>query len=107
MPLGPTSRNYTQSVETASRNLTTGDAFVMLYSNNGALVFTVPAGVYGPGTQISLVDWDGGGPAFAAGAGVTINSSGGLGPTAQYLVTSIVLAPPDLGDNVWFAFGSV
>ena len=79
MPLSQPARNYIQAIELASRDLNVGDAFQMLYGNNGALVFTVPADVFGDGTQISLCDFDGGAPVFAAGAGVTINTSGGLG----------------------------
>lgn len=110
MPLSQPSRNYVSMVETASRNLSIGDAFKMLYSNNGALAFTVPPDVFGEGVQISLCDFDGGVPLFAAGVGVTLNSSGTLGPTAQYTVATIIRVPSDLvaGDeNTWIVVGSV
>jgi len=107
MPLSQPARNYVQSVEDASRTLNIGDAFQMLYSNNGALVFTVPPDVFGQGTQISLCDFDGGTPVFAAGAGVTLNSAGGLGPTAQYAVVSIIAVEPSLGANTFIVVGSV
>jgi hypothetical protein len=110
MPLSQPSRNYVQSEEIASRTLNVGDAFQMLYSNNGALVFTVPPDVFGDGVQISLCDWDAGVPLFAAGVGVTLNTSGGLGPLNQFQVTTIIRVPPGLvaGDeNTWFVMGSV
>lgn len=94
-------------VELASRSLNVGDAFQMLYANNGALVFTVEAGIFGDGTQISLCDFDGGAPLFAPGAGVTISSSGGLGPSAQFTVASIIKVPSDLAAETWIAVGSV
>lgn len=105
MPLFvPASRNYVQSVEVASRALVIGDAFNLLYGNNGALVFTVDVDIFSEGTQISLCDFDGGLPVFAAGGGVTLNSSGGLGPTAQYTVVSIILTPTA---NEWIVVGNV
>lgn len=107
MPLSQPSRNYIQSIELASRDLNIGDAFQMLYGNNGALVLTVPADVYGDGTQISLCDFDGGAPVFAAGAGVTLNSSGGLGPSAQFTVASIIKVPTELAVETWIVVGSV
>ena len=107
MPLSQPSRNYVQMIELASRTLNVGDAFQMLYSNNGALVFTIDAGIFGDGTQISLCDYDGGVPLFAAGAGVFIDSSGTLGPTAQFTVASIIKVPTDLAAESWIAIGSV
>jgi len=107
MPLSQPSRNYVQMIELASRTLNIGDAFQMLYGNNGALVFTLDAGIFGEGTQISLCDFDGGAPVFAAGAGVTINTSGGLGPSAQYTVATIIRVPEDLSTETWIAVGSV
>jgi len=107
VPIASIQRAYIQSVETADRILTLSDAFVLLYANNGALVFTVPPFIdveYIEGTQISLLDLDGGAPVFAPGAGVTINSSGGLGPSAQFVIASIILSPtPD----TWTAVGGV
>jgi hypothetical protein len=94
-------------IELASRTLNVGDAFQMLYGNNGALVFTVDADIFGDGTQISLCDYDGGAPVFAAGAGVTIDTSGGLGPSAQFTVASIIKVPSDLATESWIAVGSV
>jgi hypothetical protein len=81
----------------------------MLYSNNGALVFTVPPDVFGEGVQISLADFDAGVPVFAPGAGVTLNTSGTLGPTAQFTVASIIRVPFDVSgdDNSWIVVGSV
>ena len=110
MPLSQPSRNYIQQIETANRDLNTGDAFQMLYGNNGAIVLTVVAGIFGEGTQISLCDYDGGSPVFAAGAGVILNSSGGLGPTAQYTVATIIRVPVDLQagtDEEYIVVGSV
>ncbi len=107
MPLSQPARNYVQAIELASRTLNIGDAFQMLYSNNGALVFTVDAGIFGEGTQISLCDFDGGVPLFAAGAGVTIQSSGTLGPVAQFTVATIIRVPEDLSSETWIAVGSV
>lgn len=107
MPISQPSRNYVQAIELASRDLSIGDAFQMLYSNNGALVFTVPPDVFGDGIQISLCDFDGGVPLFAAGAGVTLNSGGTLGPTAQFTVASIIKVPADLAANTWIVVGSV
>lgn len=107
MPLSQPARNYIQAIELASRDLNVGDAFQMLYGNNGALVFTVPADVFGDGTQISLCDFDGGAPVFAAGAGVTINTSGGLGPSAQFTIATIIKVPTDLAVENWVAVGSV
>jgi len=107
MPLSQPSRNYVQMIELASRILNVGDAFQMLYSNNGALVFTVEAGLFGDGVQISLCDFDGGVPVFAAGAGVAIDSSGTLGPTAQFTVASIIKVPTELAVESWIAVGNV
>jgi hypothetical protein len=107
MPLSQPSRNYIQMIELASRTLNVGDAFQMLYSNNGALVFTIDAGIFGEGTQISLCDFDGGVPVFAAGGGVTIETSGTLGPTAQFTVATIIRVPEDLQTETWIAVGSV
>jgi len=107
MPLSQPSRNYVQMIEIASRILNVGDAFQMLYSNNGALEFTINAGLFGDGTQISLCDYDGGAPVFAAGAGVTIDSSGTLGPTAQFTVASIIKVPSELAVEAWIAVGNV
>jgi hypothetical protein len=105
MPLtGELPQNYVQTLEDTSRALLVGDAFVLLYSNNGALVFTVPEDIFSEGTQISLCDFDGGAPVFAAGAGVTLSSAGGLGPLAQFQVASIILTPTD---NEWIVVGSV
>ena len=105
MPLsGNLTQNFTQTLETVSRTLIVGDAFIMIYSNNGALVFTVDADIFSEGTQISLCDFDGGSPVFAAGGGVTLSSAGGLGPLAQYQVASIILTPTD---NEWIVIGSV
>jgi len=102
--LSQPSRNYVQQFETADRTLNIADAFKMLYSNNGALEFTVPPDVFGEGIQISLCDFDGGVPLFVAGAGVTLNSAGTLGPTAQFTVASIILTPTA---NEWIVVGSV
>ncbi len=107
MPLSQPGKNYVQMIELASRTLNVGDAFQMLYSNNGALIFTIDAGIFGEGVQISLCDFDGGVPLFAAGAGVTIQSSGTLGPTAQYTVATIIRVPEDLSTETWIAVGSV
>lgn len=109
MPVTGPSRNYISTDEQASRDLNIGDAFHLLYSNNGALVFTVPPDVFGEGTQISLCDFDGGTPLFATGAGVTLESSGGLGPSAQFTVASIIRVPFDVAgdDNTWIVVGSV
>jgi hypothetical protein len=107
MPLSQPSRNYVQQIELASRTLNVGDAFQMLYGNNGALVFTVDAGIFGEGTQISLCDFDGGAPVFAAGGGVTIQTSGGLGPSAQFTVATIIRVPDALASETWIAVGSV
>ena len=110
MPLSQPTRNYIQAIETVSRSLTTADAFKMLYANNGALIFTVEAGVFGEGTQVSLCDYDGGLPVFAAGAGVILNSGGGLGPSAQFTVASIVRVPVALqagADEEFIVIGSV
>lgn len=107
MPLSQPARNYIQAIETASRTLNVGDAFQMLYSNNGALVFTVDAGVFGEGTQISLCDFDGGVPLFAAGGGVTIQSAGALGPTLQFTVATIIRVPEDLSSETWICVGNV
>jgi hypothetical protein len=104
MPLDALSKNYIQSLEVANRDLIIGDAFQMLYSDNGALVFTVPADLFGEGTQISLCDFDGGGPVFAAGAGVTLSSNGTLGPTAQFTVATIIQSPIP---NEWIVVGNV
>jgi hypothetical protein len=105
MPLtGELAQNYTQTLEDASRDLLISDAFLLLYSNNGALVFTVPEDVFSEGTQISLCDFDGGAPVFAAGAGVTLSSAAGLGPLAQFQVASIILTPTA---NEWIVIGSV
>ena len=105
MPLsGNLTQSFTQTLETVSRTLTIGDAFLLLYSNNGALVFTVPADTFTEGTQIPLCDFDAGGPLFAAGGGVTLSSAGTLGPLAQYQVASIILTPTD---NEWIVVGSV
>lgn len=91
-------------LETASRTLEASDAFQMLYSNNGALIFTVPQDIFAEGTQISLCDFDGGVPLFAAGGGVTLSSAGTLGPLARYQVASIILTPTA---NEWIVIGSV
>ena len=107
MPLTQPNRNYIQSIEIASRTLNSGDAFHLLYGNNGALLFTIDAGIFGDGTQISLCDFDGGSPLFVAGGGVTISSSGGLGPTAQFTVATIIKVPSDLATETWIAVGSV
>ena len=107
MPLSQPARNYIQQIELASRSLNVGDAFQMLYGNNGALVFTVEADIFGDGTQISLCDFDGGAPVFAAGGGVTLNTSGGLGPSAQFTVASIIKVPSDLATENWIVVGSV
>jgi len=109
MPLSQPSRNYISSNELVSRNLNIGDAFKMLYSNNGALVFTVPPDIFGEGVQISLCDFDAGVPLFAAGAGVTLSSSGTLGPTAQFSIASIIHVPFSVaGDNnSWIVVGAV
>jgi len=109
MPLSQPSRNYVSSIEIASRTLTVGDAFHMLYSNNGALLFTVPPDVFGEGVQISLCDFDAGVPLFAVGVGVTIQSSGTLGPISQYSVASIIRLPSALSgdENTWIAVGNV
>lgn len=105
--LSQPSRNYIQMIELASRALNSGDAFQMLYGNNGALIFTINAGIFGDGTQISLCDFDGDSPVFAAGAGVTIESGGGLGPSAQFTVATIIKVPTDLAVETWIAVGSV
>ena len=94
-------------IELASRTLVANDAFQLLYGNNGALVFTIDADIFADGTQISLCDFDGGAPVFAAGAGVTIESNGGLGPTAQFTVATIIKVPTDLATETWIAVGSV
>ncbi len=109
MPLSQPSRNFISTNETVSRTLNIGDAFHMLYSNNGALVFTVPPDVFGQGVQISLCDFDAGVPVFAPGAGVTLSSSGTLGPTAQFSVASIIRVPFDVAadDNTWIVVGNV
>jgi hypothetical protein len=109
MPVSQPSRNYISSDEQASRTLNIGDAFHLLYSNNGALVFTVPPDVFGQGTQISLCDFDAGVPVFAPGGGVTLSSSGGLGPSAQFTVASIIRVPFDVSgdENTWIVVGSV
>lgn len=108
MPLsGNLSRLYMQMIETASRTLEANDAFQMLYGNNGALVFTIDAGIFGDGTQISLCDFDGGSPVFLAGATVTIETSGGLGPSAQFTIATIIKVPTDLASETWVAVGSV
>jgi hypothetical protein len=107
MPISQPSRNYVQNIETVSRSLNIGDAFQMLYGNNGAIVLTVEEGIFGDGTQISLCDFDGGAPVFAAGAGVTINTSGGLGPSAQFTVATIIKVPTELAAETWIAVGSV
>lgn len=104
MPLSALSKNYLQGLEAVSRTLIIGDAFRMLYSNNGALIFTVEADVFGEGTQISLCDFDGGVPLFAAGAGVTLSSNGTLGPIAQFTVATIILSPTA---NQWIVVGNV
>jgi len=105
MPLsGNLTQNFTQTTETVSRTLVIGDAFILMYSDNGALVFTVPADVFTEGTQISLCDFDGGVPVFAAGGGVTLSSAGTLGPTAQFSVASIILSPVA---NQWIVVGNV
>jgi len=109
MPVSQPSRNYISTEETASRTLSLGDAFHLLYSNNGALVFTVPPNVFGQGVQISLCDFDAGVPLFAAGAGVTLNSSGTLGPTSQFTVASIIRIPAVISgdENSWLVVGNV
>jgi len=107
MPLSQPSRNYIQMIELASRDLNVGDAFQMLYGNNGALVFTVEADIFGDGTQISLCDFDGGAPVFAAGGGVSLSTNGGLGPSAQFTVASIIKVPSDLAAETWIVVGSV
>ena len=108
MPLsGDLSRLYMQTIETVSRTLVANDAFKMLYANNGALVFTIDAGIFADGTQISLCDFDGGGPQFAPGAGVFINTSGGTGPTAQFTIATIIKVPTDLSAETWVAVGNV
>ena len=107
MPVSQPSRNYVQAIELASRTLNVGDAFQLLYGNNGALIFTVDAGIFGDGTQISLCDFDGGAPVFAAGGGVTINTNGGLGPTAQFTIATIIKIPTALATETWIAVGSV
>ena len=94
-------------IELASRDLNIGDAFKMLYANNGALVFTLDAGIFGEGVQISLCDFDGGAPVFAAGAGVTIETNGTLGPIAQFTIATIIRVPDDLAAETWVAVGSV
>ena len=98
------SKNYIQTLETVSRTLEFSDAFLLLYSNNGALVFTVDADIFIEGTQISLCDFDGGAPVFAAGGGVTLSSGGTLGPVAQFTVASIILSPVA---NQWIVVGNV
>lgn len=111
MPLTSTAPlNYIQDVEIASRTLIAADSFRMLYANNGTLIFTVPPDIFGNGVQISLCDFDGGVPLFAPGVGVTINTAGTLGPTAQFSVASIIRVPADLvaGDiNTWICVGNV
>lgn len=109
MPLSQPSRNYVSSNEDTSRDLNIGDAFKMMYSNNGALVFTVPPDVFGEGVQISLCDFDAGVPLFAAGVGVTLNSNGTLGPSAQFTVASIIRVPFSVSgdDNTWIVVGNV
>ena len=77
MPISQPSRNFVSSNETVSRTLNIGDAFQLLYSNNGALVFTVPPDVFGEGVQISLADFDAGGPLFAAVQASDIDGVGG------------------------------
>ena len=98
---------YVQSTETASRTLDADDAFAMLYANNGALIFTIDSGIFDEGVQISLCDFDGGGPVFAAGAGVTLQSSGALGPTAQYTVASVIRVPESLSTETFIVIGNV
>lgn len=98
---------YVSGIETVSRTLDANDAFKLLYGNNGALVFTIDADIFADGTQISLCDFDAGLPVFAAGGGVTINTSGGLGPTAQFTVASIIKVPTALAVETWIAVGSV
>jgi len=109
MPISQPSRNYVSSNETVSRTLDIGDAFKMIYSNNGALVFTVPPDVFGEGVQISLCDFDAGVPLFAAGAGVTLNTNGTLGPAAQFTVASIIKIPSSVSgdENSWIVVGNV
>jgi len=109
MPISQPSRNFVSTNETVSRTLNIGDAFHLLYSNNGALVFTVPPDVFGEGVQISLADFDAGGPLFAAGGGVTLSSSGTLGPTAQFSVASIIRVPATVSgdENTWIVVGNV
>ena len=112
MPLsGNLTQNYTQTIEIASRTLIVGDAFNLLYSNNGALVFTIDAGIFSDGIQISLCDFDGGLPVFAAGVDTVLNTSGGLGPSAQFTVVSIIKIPTELnvtfGVEEWIVVGSV
>jgi len=107
MPLSQPTRNYIQAIENVSRDLNIGDAFQMLYSNNGPLVFTVPANTFGDGTQISLCDFDGGAPVFAAGGGVVLSSNGSLGPTAQFTVVSIIKVPSELAVESWIVVGNV
>lgn len=109
MPISQPSRNFVSTNELVSRTLNIGDAFHLLYSNNGALVFTVPPDVFGQGVQISLVDFDAGVPVFAAGGGVTLSSSGTLGPTAQFSVASIIRVPSDVSgdENTWIVVGNV
>lgn len=105
------SRNYVSSEELVSRTLIANDEFHLLYSNNGALVFTVPPDVFAEGVQISLAKFDvaAGLPVFATGVGVTLESSGTLGPTAQFSIASIIRVPSDLAgdDNTWIVVGNV
>ena len=107
VPIANIQKAYIQTVEIVSRILNIEDAFVLMYANNGALVFTVPPFSdveFIEGTQISLMNFDGGAPLFAPGAGVTINSAGTLGPVAQSTVASIILSPIP---NIWTAVGNV
>lgn len=108
MPVSQPSRNYVQALLGAtSRSLNIGDAFQMLYSDGGGITLTVEADIFGDGVQISLCDFDGSSPVFAAGAGVTLETSGGLGPSAQFTVATIIKVPTLLAAETWIVVGSV
>lgn len=91
-PTGPTGPAYVSAVTDVSANyaLLAGNANNIVRSTGSAITFTVN-NVFSIGQQCDVIQYGAGQVTFAAGAGVTLNSSGGkLKTTGQYSAATVV-----------------
>jgi hypothetical protein len=91
-PTGATGPAYSSSVTDVSANyaLLAGNANNIVRSTGSAITFTVN-NVFSVGQQCDVIQYGTGQVTFAAGTGVTLNSSGGkLKTTGQYSAATVV-----------------